>query len=134
MEAWGAYQVNEDWRLDLGATLLNENFSFEPGSADPGVPGAELNDPKAQLSLRSSWNLPRGINFDASVRRVGSLPHPATAAYTAVDARVSWRWNPRYELSLAGFNLFGGPHAEIGSGVNTSVFGRSITLRFTCIL
>jgi iron complex outermembrane receptor protein len=134
VEAWGAYQVNEDWRLNLGLTLLGEDFSFEPGSADPGVAGAELNDPKAQLSLRSSWSLPRGVSLDAGLRRVGSLPHPTTAAYTAVDARLAWRFNSRYELSLVGFNLLGGPHAEFGSGPNVSMFGRSIALRFACAL
>jgi iron complex outermembrane receptor protein len=134
IEAWGALQVNEDWRLNAGLTLLDEDFSFAPGSTDPGVPGAELNDPRSQFSLRSSWSLPRGVSLDAGVRRVGALPHPATSAYTAVDARLAWRFNTRYEVSLVGFNLLGGSHAEVGSGVNTSVFGRSIAVRFSCTL
>jgi iron complex outermembrane recepter protein len=134
VEASGAYQVDDGWRLNVGLTLLDEDFSFMPGSTDPGVPGAELNDPKSQFSVRSSWVLPRGLSLDAGLRRVGALPHPATPAYTALDARLAWRINPRYELSLTAFNLLGGPHAEVGSGVNTSVFGRNIAVRLTCIL
>jgi len=134
MEAWGAYQVNDDWRLTLGLTLLNHDFHFVAGSLDPSVPGSEANDPRAQASLRSSWTFPRGLSLDAGVRRVGALPQPATPAYTALDARIAWRISPRYELSLVGFNLLGGRHAEFGSGVNSSEFGRSLLLRFTCLL
>jgi len=134
IEAWGLYQVNDDWRINAGLTLMGEHFSFDAGSQDPGAPGAEANDPRSQFSLRSSWTFPRGISLDAGVRRVGALPNPATPAYTAVDARIAWRFNTRYELSLVGFNLLGGPHAEFGSGASVPVFGRSISLRFACAL
>ncbi|RNF86532.1 TonB-dependent receptor plug domain-containing protein [Montanilutibacter psychrotolerans] len=116
IEAWGTVQVTRNWRLSAGATLLDMDLRLKAGSADFTGIRAAGNDPEQQWVVRSSWNLPWRMELDASVRHVGLLPDPKVPAYTAVDARLGWRPNERFELSLTGQNLLDARHVEFGSG------------------
>lgn len=129
IEFWGSYQANTDWRLSAGLTLLHEDASFAAGSQDPGAVNIGGNDPSHQFSLRSSWELPRGMSFDVSLRVIGALPNPAVPAYTAVDARLGWPITKQLALSFVGLNLLGGRHAEFGSPVTRAEFDRSLSVR-----
>lgn len=112
IEAWGAVQVTPNWRLSAGGSWLDLNLHLKDDSTDPLGRAAAGNDPEYQWVLRSSLDLPARLELDASVRRVGALPSPHVPAYTAVDARLGWRPNDRFELSLTAQNLFDGEHVE----------------------
>jgi len=114
-EIWGSYQVLTWWRVDAGANWLHENLHFEPGSAQLGGLALAGNDPSYQLSLRSTMMFAGNGLFDLSVRQIGSLPNPASPAYTEVDARVAWSVLPSLELSLKGSNLVHAQHLEFGT-------------------
>jgi iron complex outermembrane receptor protein len=75
------------------------------------------------------------------LRRVSSLPDPASPAYTEADARLAWTVSPKVELSLVGSNLLHAHHLEFGTastpiqlgptGVET---GRSVFVNVRCTL
>ena len=116
-EIWGSYQLLTWWRLDAGAQALRKELHFKPGSSRIGGLALAGNDPSYQASLRSSMLFASHGLFDLSVRQIGSLPDPASPAYTEVDARVAWSLVPSLELSLKGSNLIHPRHLEFGTAV-----------------
>jgi iron complex outermembrane receptor protein len=135
-EVWGTYQVRDGWRLDAGASWLRKNLRFKPGSAQIAGTAIAGDDPSYQASLSSTMFFARQGLFYLGLRQVGSLPDPASPAYTALDARLAWDLSPSLQLSLQGQNLIHSHHLEFGTavaplqlgatGVETgrSVFGR----------
>ena len=135
VEAWSSFQAAEWWRLSAGANWLREDLRFRPGAR--GLGGLQIagNDPEYQLSLRSAMTLPHGLALDLHLRRMASLPAPASPAYTELNGRLAWALTEKVELSLAGFNLLHAHHPEFGvlqssvqlgaSGVET---GRSVVV------
>ena len=100
------------WRLHASYSYLHEAITFDPGSRDPTKGVNEYNDPSHIFKLRSSVDLPRGIEVDAFLRRVGRLPHPVVPGYAELDARIGWRKSSRWEISLIGQNLLHRHHPE----------------------
>jgi len=131
IEGWGFYQMGERWRLSMGFNRLSTRFRFAPGASGFGSPNAGVNDPKYQVLLRSSLNLPRDVEFDVGLRAVGSLPNPAVPAYVALDARLAWSPRPGLELSIVGFDLLDGRHPEFGSAATRSEIERSVSARIS---
>lgn len=126
VELWGNYQVTEVWRLSAGFNALRERFGFEDGSHDVTGVQAAGNDPTRQFQLRSSLNLPHGLEFDAAVRAVSALPNPAVPGYLTMDARLGWHVDKSLELSVAGANLLGRGHPEFGAAPLRSEVERSV--------
>ncbi|CAN7326744.1 TonB-dependent receptor [Phenylobacterium sp. LjRoot225] len=114
IEAWGAYQVRDWWRLSAGANWMRKDLRFKPDSSGVGGLQTAGNDPKYQASIRSSMALPKGGSLDLQLRRVGSLPAPASPAYTELNGRVGWALTDSLELSITGFNLLHDHHPEFG--------------------
>jgi iron complex outermembrane receptor protein len=112
VEVWAAYEPLPWWRLKGGVTALHKAIRLEPGSASFFGIQVEGNDPDHQFSLRSEMNLTERLEFDTSVRAVGSLPNPAVPAYAAVDARIGWRVSDTVQLSISAFNLLNAHHTE----------------------
>ena len=112
IETSAQWQVQRDWRLHAGWVLSNKHLGLAAGSNDPNGPAALGNDPKYQWSLRSSHNFGEAWEFDAAVRRVGTLPDPLVPAYTAVDLRLGWRISPRLDVSVVARNAFDSGHLE----------------------
>ena len=131
LEAWGSYQATPAWRLSAGLNLLRQDLQAQPGSGDPTGPKALGNDPRHQAMLRSSLTLPRRVEIDFAIRRVGALPDPAVPAYTAVDARIGWKVHPALELALTVQNAFDRGHAEFDPPDTGSQIGRSVFLKAT---
>ena len=133
IEAWANWQVTERWRLSAGAIELRQRFHTKPGSHDPDGPVDLGNDPRHQWSLRSSLEVSPTLAFDVFARRVGTLPEPRISAYSAVDASLTWRPNPRVELALIGRNLLDSGHQEFAPGplVAASEYGRSGSVRLS---
>jgi iron complex outermembrane receptor protein len=130
LEAWATFQATKTWRLSTGASLLNKNLRAKDDSTDQNVAAAG-NDPEQQWFLRSALELPRNMQFDASVRHVSELPSPRVPAYTAVDLRFAWRPNDRFELSLTGQNVFDARHVEFGNPLTASEIERQVRLGLT---
>jgi len=103
------------WRMHLTYTYLDLAITRSPGSRDIGMGASEANDPRHQFALRSSLDLPRQIEVDARLRRVGELPNPRVPAYTELNVRAGWRATPHVELSLVGHDLLHGHHPEFGA-------------------
>jgi len=114
VEAWGAYQVTDWWRLTGGFNWLHKDLRYQPGSSK--IVGVDIagDDPDHQASLRSMMDLGRGLALDLDLRHVGSLPRPASPSYAELDARVRWAASKSLEISLIGANLLHKRHPEFG--------------------
>jgi iron complex outermembrane receptor protein len=77
--------------------------------------------PHHQFVLQSLFNLPKKLEFDATIRYVSALPAQTVEAYTTADLRFGWHPNPAWEFSLVGQNLLQPDHPEFGADVNTIV-------------
>jgi iron complex outermembrane receptor protein len=128
VEAWANWRVTERWELAGGLNTLEKDLVLEPGSTSPaGVANPTLaNDADFRWTLRSSLQLPRGLELDLSVRRVDTLPNPNVPRYTAVDARLAWVHGRRFDLGLSVLNLFDAKHPEFGAAPNRNELPRSV--------
>jgi iron complex outermembrane recepter protein len=123
-EMSGNYQVLEGWRLHAAYDLLKEDIHAISGQVDFAGGHYETADPQQQFSLRSSVDLTRDIDLDATLRWVDELhmvesptdgPALGTVpSYVELDARVGWRVTQHLELSLVGQNLLHDRHVEYG--------------------
>lgn len=112
VEAWADYQVTKWWRLTAGFDLLHENLAFLPGSLSVAGLAFVADDPGHQATLHSAVDFGHGVTWDAYLRNIGGLPHPAVPGYTELDMRIGWAVTRRLELSLSGFNLLHPQHME----------------------
>ena len=115
VEVWGSYQVSDWWRLDAGANWLHKNLRFEPASAQIAGVSIAGDDPSYQASLRSTMYFARHGLFYLDLRQIGSLPDPASPAYTELNARIAWDFSRSVEVSLQGSNLIHPRHLEFGT-------------------
>jgi iron complex outermembrane receptor protein len=119
-----SYQALDWWRLHAGYDLLLENLYSKPGHPDATGALNETADPKHQVFLRSTAELPRGLELDAALRWISALtldssptngPVAGTVpSYWELDAHLAWQATRNLELSLVGQNLLHRDHAEYG--------------------
>ncbi len=140
------WQVADRWRLTANYSLLeSDGLKDEPDNIT-GEPSANsVHAPEQQVSLRSSVNVTRNLDFDLLPRFVGrtaasgiNFTGASTAgpipSYFTFDARLAWRVTPSVELSLAGQNLVESPHREFNptfisaqaTQITRSVFGQLV--------
>jgi len=131
VEAWGNWQVRPGWRLGAGLLALRKHLDTTRGTPDPAGIASLGNDPQEQWSLRSSHDIGAAGQFDIAIRRVGALPLPQVAAYTAVDARFAWKVSPQLELAVFGQNLFDPRHVEFNAVPVASQIPRRVFLSAT---
>ena len=82
IEMWGNYQATDNWRLSGRFNALRERLRLKPGSTDiAGRIVQEGRDPAQRWMLRSSLNLPRQTEFDATMRHVVALSNPRVPSY-----------------------------------------------------
>ena len=122
------------WRWTVGYSLLLKDLRLESGSADPTEGTGEGNDPTHQFFIQSRMNLPHGLELDAALRYVDSLPEPFVPSYLVMDLRAAWHSNEQLELALVAQNLLRTRHREFGSALNGreiehSLYG-SVTWKF----
>lgn len=123
-EADAELLLTESWQVSGSYSLLRIQLSRKPGSTDASqeVRGEGLS-PTHQTNIRSSWDLPGGLEADWIFRYV-SFPSYATS-----DVRLGWFVSQGVELSVVGKNLHQARHLEFpgGSGgdveIQRSVFG-----------
>lgn len=128
VEAWGSYQLTDWWRLSAGVHAIDKDFDVKPGRIDTAAGASAGNDPDHQVMLRSQFNPTDDIDVDISARHVDNLPQPAVKAYTALDARLAWRFVPNVEVAVTGFNLLDKRRAESGDPSRGRVIRRRIQL------
>ncbi|HET9018638.1 MAG TPA: hypothetical protein VFN46_03575, partial [Acetobacteraceae bacterium] len=122
VEAWGNLQLASWWRLSAGVSALHESFQFLPGSLTVAGLAFVANDPGQQAMLRSSIDLGNGVTWDAFLREVGPLPHPAVPGYVELNTRLGWDVTRSLQVSLSGFNLLHAQHMEfLEPGVTTEI-------------
>jgi iron complex outermembrane receptor protein len=111
VEVWGNYSVTDWWRLSAGFNIQHEHIHFQGNGGLAGL-GFVADDPNHRASLRSSIDFGGGVTWDATLRYVGALHHPALADYGELDMRLGWKVTPDVEVSVAGSNLLHDRHAE----------------------
>jgi iron complex outermembrane recepter protein len=108
------WSVTENWRLASNYTFLRMITQGVPGQAnDPGK------NPRHQVSLRSSWDLSKNVDFDLTARYVDCLTSLNVPSYITMDLRMAWRPRKDLELALVGQNLLQPHHYEFGSSTET---------------
>jgi iron complex outermembrane receptor protein len=125
LEAWGNWQAASWWRLSAGLDLLHEALGFRAGSSQFGGLDFIADDPSHQFTLNSTVSFSPVVSWNADVRYIGSLPHPAVPGYTELNSRVAWDVTHRLQLSLAGYNLVHAHHIEFYEPGNTDEVPRS---------
>lgn len=120
--------------LFLKATYryLEFNLTQDVGSGDFMNGLYEANDPRHVGMVTARLDLPREVEFDATVRGASRLPNPAAPGYVTFDARLAWRPRPGWELALVGRNLSEPQHREFvtPNSLNDEI-GRSLWVRTT---
>lgn len=136
-ETWGLelrsnLQPVQGWQVQVSYVWLDKDLHLDPDSRDPTRGVAEGNDPEHRFALRSSHNLPAGLELDGWLRYVDELPFPAVDSYTELDLRLGWRASASVDLSLVGRNLLNASHAELGPAtalreeVERSLYGKVV--------
>jgi iron complex outermembrane receptor protein len=114
------YQILDWWRLHGGYDFIQERLHVRAGASDLDNALAETADPKHQVFLRSSMDLPGRIELDADSRWIDTVHNndastPGTAPdYFELDVRLGWHATKNLELSVVGQNLLHDHHAEAG--------------------
>ena len=100
VEVSSKWHVNDWWRLTGAYSWLRVDFHNSTTSLF-----GEGRDPRNQISLRSSFDLPRGFELDLWGCYVSRLPGLGVPAYPDFDARLGWQATKNLELSVVGQNL-----------------------------
>lgn len=140
LELTADYQPISWWRVKAGYDLLMENIHVKPGFVDATGALNETADPKNQVSLNSSMDLPKAVQLYAALRWVDSLtinngPTGGPVAgkvpsYFELNARLAWHATKDLELSIVGENLLHNRHQEYGfpspttQWIERSLFGK----------
>jgi iron complex outermembrane receptor protein len=103
------------WRLRGSYSYLQMDLNKEAASQDASTANStQGSSPHHQITIRSSLNLPKKLEFDQTFRYVSALPAQLVEAYATADVQFSWRATGSLELSVVGQNLFQPHHAEFG--------------------
>ncbi len=120
VELTASWQLLESWSLHAGYNYLHERLHVRPGQFDLNNALNETSDPEHRFAVRSSMNLPAGLQWDAALRWVDTLVANKGAvagevpAYFELDSRIGWALSSRLEVSVVGQNLLHDHHPEYG--------------------
>jgi iron complex outermembrane recepter protein len=133
IELSATFQASEQWRLTAGYSLLKEDVRVKNGRTDFNNGLNETSDPDHQMSLRSSMDLGKSIEWDAHLRWTDTLqthdgPRRSTVpSYLDLDVRLGWRVGKHWLLSLVGRGLLHDRRPQYGAAGPTRVeLGRSV--------
>jgi len=118
------------WRVQGSYSFLHLDLSRAHGSLDASTArSTEGSSPHHQVTVQSSFELPKKLEFDQAYRHVGALPVQHVRAYSTMDSQLAWRLS-RFELALVGQNLLQPNHPEFAGdpgplvGIKRSVYGK----------
>ena len=107
------WQVSPTWRIQPNYSRL---YLRSPRLSDPLASASqdlwEGRVPRHRASLRSSWTLGEGRQFDLWLKYTSSLGNPQVPAYTALDLRYAFRIGKQVEVAIVGQNLLDQRHLE----------------------
>jgi iron complex outermembrane recepter protein len=119
LEASLSWQALDWWRLHAGVDVLREHLTVRPGG-DLSNGLGETADPKHQVFVRSSMDLPLRLSLDGAFRWIDTVHNNniATAgtipSYAELDLRLAWQATRFLEVSVVGQNLIHDQHPEAG--------------------
>jgi iron complex outermembrane receptor protein len=131
------WKIRNWWRLKGAYTFLKMFLELDGSSNDRFSKGAEGEVPSHQVSLRSSMDLPGGLELDLWGRYVDALPNLDVKSYYSLDMRLAWKLNKKIELAIVGQNLLNSSIRQWNvdrdnhfiTEVERSVFGK-VTFQF----
>lgn len=131
MEAWGAYEVRDGWRITLGASALDKDFRLLPGAVDITGIASKGADSEYQVLFGSQSRLGRRLELDLRLRAVGELAGTGVEAYVAGEVRLGWQVREGVEFEVVGSNLLDGRHIESADPGRARIFTPAVhaTLR-----
>jgi iron complex outermembrane receptor protein len=97
-EAW--QQLSQINVVGVSGDSLGRQFSLET--------------PHQMFNVRSTFLLPRNVEFDVGSYYVSRLLEQQVPSYVRLDMRLGWRPSPQLELSFGGHNLLQDQHTEYG--------------------
>jgi iron complex outermembrane receptor protein len=132
VEVAGEWRLRDWWRLRLAYTYQQMHLRLKgsPAMVDTQDEDIEGQNPRHQVSFRSSVDLPGNVALDAWVRYVDALPSLQVSSYVTLDARLAWKPWPNLELSLVGQNLVDSDHREfisvdgVSAKIQRGVYGK----------
>jgi iron complex outermembrane receptor protein len=135
-EIFANWKVTHRWRISPGYSFLQMHVAGDPSSQDPAAGAIANESPKHQVQIRSSLNLTRRVDWEATVFQVGRLKDGGdglTPGYTRLDSRLGWRAGESLEFSIVGQNLLSPAHAEYHDAFTIlhSLVARSVFCKFT---
>ncbi len=121
------------WRLRGSYSYLHFDLKKGAGSLDAStVSSTQGSSPHHQVTIQSSLNLPKKLEFDQTLRYVSALPAQLVRGYWSADVRFSWQATRSLDFSIVGQNLFQPHHAEFGGDPGSLVgIERSAYLKIT---
>ena len=127
------WQVAPDWRLQSHYSRL---YLSSPHLSDPAASAAqelwEGRVARHRASLRSSWTLGNGSQFDLWLKYTSRLNNPAVPAYSELDMRYALKMGKQAEIAVVGQNLLNKRHVEFVSDylpLQQSEIGRSLMVK-----
>jgi iron complex outermembrane receptor protein len=132
LEALITYSPRPYWRVSLDYSYLD--MSLDPRGRDLNRGQlAEGATPRNQVGVRSSLDLPAGLELDAQLRTLSAIRSLAAGVvgegvqgYEELDVRLAWHGFRQVELSLDGRNLLHDHHVEFGEPLQRSAVRRSV--------
>lgn len=112
------YQPMDRWRLHFGYDYLIEHLRVKSGAFDIANGHNETADPRHQVFVRSSVDLPWNLELSAALRLIDQIQVnngsaiATVPAYAELDARIAWHATKNLEVSLVGQNLLHDYHPE----------------------
>ncbi|MDB6094508.1 MAG: TonB-dependent receptor [Verrucomicrobia bacterium] len=128
VEISSEYRVTDAWHLRAAVSELRVRIRPKPGSFDLSAGQSEAADSKHHFLLRSSWDLSKQVQFDATARAVSRVENPsaATPGYGELDLRLAWQASNQLEVAIVGQNLLHDRHPELGVVSARQEIGRSV--------
>lgn len=120
------------WHVHVADTEIRIRLRPRSDSTDFSYGANESFDPRQQFFVRSSFDLPRGWQFDAMYRHISRLSHQDTPAYGELDMRLAWQLRTNVTLSLTGQNLLHRRHIEYSSAAGARAIERSFYGKLLC--
>jgi iron complex outermembrane receptor protein len=125
------WKVTNWWRLQASYSYLQMDLKKGTDSLDIGTaPITETSSPKHQVMIQSAFDLSKALTFDLDYRYISTLAGEAVPSYSTANARFAWQASERWQLSVAGQNLFQPYHFESNGdpgplvGIKRTVYGQ----------
>jgi iron complex outermembrane receptor protein len=116
------------WRMAASYGYVDVRLTDRLARPDQLALYVEDDSPRHRFQAQSYLTLPRDVDLDVFVYRVGQLRLQQVSAYTRLDVRAGWRARDSVELSVVAQNLTQARHREFGSvlGETPSLVPRSV--------